>query len=376
MSKIKVVHHSKSVSYAGTDRTAQLLAKYQVGEEFEPFIIYRVNPSDPDDCLERLDIVKEWIGEDHVIPYTWIPGERSKFSPFAPEQTNIGEVLAGINPDIIHVHRSGYNEFPQKSLFPKAKWVETNIFGDVSRDGIDHHLYVSDFIRNRAMESGGRDGDIVLNPIEQPYRDVLPGSKETCRKKLLKTHSLPSNAILLGRVGRADNFDPIALKALNELIGENSHIHYLVVNGCDRWVQTTKELGLANNVHFIDPIFDDKELSDFYMGLDIYAHARIDGESCGCNIQEAMMHRLPIITHEGHTYQAQREIVVNGGFCVPFGDYEAYAKVLGVLIDRADVRDHYGLEARREAMGSFEASCITSKVNGIYESLLSEDSNE
>lgn len=367
MNKIKVVHHSKSVGYSGTDRTAQLMCKYLAQDErFDVYIVYRES-----DKNERLDIVREWLGDDHVVPYHWVPGRSGKVPPYLPEAHNLDQVLDDINPDIVHLHRSGYAEFPGiRSLAPKAKFVETNIFGfndvTVPRQ-IDFNIYISSFIKESALKAGNQEGPILFNPIDLPALEMTPANKLACRQKLLRRFGMPDDAVILGRVGRADNFDPISLQALKKV--NSDRVFYLVVNPCDNWRQTAKNLRL-DNVHFLDPIIDDQQLSEFYMGLDVYAHARNDGECCPCNIQEAMMHGLPIVSHYSGVYNGQAEIIESGGFCVPVGDSDGYAKVLEQLIVHESVRNHFGREARRRAMRDFEATCVASKLAAMYEWIL------
>lgn len=374
--KIKVVHHSKSIGYSGTDRTAQIFCKYLArSERFEPYIVYRRNHG----CDERLDVARNWLGADHVIGYEWSPGKSGRVSPFIPEHETLSEILRQLNPDIVHVHRSGYAEWPAfKSMAPSAKWVETNIFGEVDRrEEMDLNIYISDYIRRRAMERGGPNGPVVYNPIEQPTMDITPETKEECREELLEKYKIPRNAVLLGRVGRADNYDPISLNALATLKDMGvDNAYYIVVNPCERW-RTDAEKKRISNIRFADPIVDDRELSRFYRGLDIYAHARHDGECCPCNIQEAMMHRLPIVSHESAIYNGQAEIIGPAGFVVPVGDHVSYAGVLHELINNTvlmndetglevGMREHFGLEARRRAMRYFDAECVTSQLEKIY----------
>lgn len=371
MDKIKVVHHTKSVGYSGTDRTAQLFAKHIDRDKFDVYIVYRDS-----DTNERLDIAREWLGEDKVLPYMWVPGKSGKVAPYLPEAQNLDQVLSDIDPDIVHIHRSGYAEWPgMRSLAPRAKWVETNIFGynDASSERqIDLNLYVSDFVKQAALKAGNKEGPVLYNPVELPHLDMTPENRLHCREKLLRRFGMPDDAVILGRVGRSDNFDAISLKALKHI--DSDKAFYLVVNPCDNWKQWAKNLRL-NNVHFIDPIVDDAELSSFYMGLDIYAHARYDGESFGVSIAEAMMHGVPVLSHYSGAYNGQAEIIESGGFCVPVGDDEGYARVLGQLVENPDVRRHFGLEGRRRAMRDFEASCIASKLAKMYEYVLNNEGN-
>lgn len=375
MDKIKVVHTAKTIGYSGTDRTAQLFCKYLArSERFEPFLLYRDN----DSTNTRLDIARDWLGADHVIPYDWEPGKKGRQSPFMPERDNLFDVLKQINPGIIHIHRSGYQEWPGfRYMAPDAKWVETNIFGYADTSSQMHlNIYISEYIRSRALANGNVDGPVLYNPIEQPVLEMTPENKEACRDFLLTDLKIPHNAILIGRVGRADNFDPISLRAFAEVEKIRPEAYYIVVNPCEGWYREASRLGIRN-IRFVTPIVDDKQLSNFYRGLDIYAHARHDGECCPCNIQEAMMHGLPIVSHESAIYNGQSEIIADAGFVVPIGNHEAYRDILVQLIDNPEMvneeetalvrlRTHFGREARRRAMRYFEAECITKQLEQFY----------
>jgi len=193
---------------------------------------------------------------------------------------------------------------------------------------------------------------------------------------LLTDLKIPHNAVLLGRVGRPDNFDPISLRAFAEVEKVCPEAWYIVVNACEGWHREVSRLGIRN-IRFVEPIVDDKMLSKFYHGLDIYAHARHDGECCPCNIQEAMMHGVPVVSHETGIYNGQSEIIGEAGFVVPIGDHQAYRDVLVELINNpamaaedesrlVRLREHFGREARRRAMRYFEAETITKQLEQFY----------
>ncbi len=92
------------------------------------------------------------------------------------------------------------------------------------------------------------------------------------------------------------------------------------------------------------------------------------------------MHGLPIVSHESYAFNGQSEIIGNGGFCVPIGDWENYAECLiglcaNELIADEDeevfpIRQVFGKMSRRRAMGNFEASCITGLLVGMYDWVL------
>jgi glycosyltransferase involved in cell wall biosynthesis len=358
MEKIRVVHHSKTIGYSGTDRTAQLMCKYLAKDpRFEPFLVYRDKGDN-----SRLDIMRSILGEGHVVEYHWEPGRKGRNPPYLPEEDNLYEVLQKIDPDIVHVHRSGYQEWPMKYLAPRAKWFETNIFGFDDKSGdIDTHIYISDYIRQTALKRGNPDGPVLYNPVEMPreYRKGVSRLKE-------RMH-LPDGHLLLGRVGRADNFDPIALAGFREVLYNKGiiNITYAVVNACQNWHNYVMNKAISG-VHFMEPIIGDQELSEFYQDIDIYAHARSDGECCPCNIQEAMIHGLPVVSHRSPIYNGQSEIIGDAGFVVPVGDWQAYAQVLSGLIENHDLRMKFALKARERAESLFEASKIVEQLKVIY----------
>jgi glycosyltransferase involved in cell wall biosynthesis len=370
MSRIPVVHHSKYIGYSGTDRVAQLFAKYlEQGGKYKPYILHRSIGA-----KDRLEEVRKFLPEDQIIEYHWKPGETGKTPPYVPEESDLFEHVRKIRPAVFHAHRSGYPEWPVTHDIKTGgcKVVETNIFGYPDRSGVvDCHLYISEYIKGLALMKGGVEGPVLYNPVELPVLDMTVENKQACRDALLDRFKLPRNAVLLGRVGRPANFDDISLRAFQSIEAEFDHVYYLVVAPCDGWRRTAEELGLKN-VRFIDPIVGDDELSKFYHGLDIYAHARSDGECCPCNLQEAMMHSLVTVSHESMIYNGQAEIIEECGYVVPVADYAAYAEVLRELVINPALRVQMGREGRRRAMHDFEASVIGHHLERVYDAILAQ----
>ncbi len=356
---MKVVHYAKNVDFAGTSKVAQILvAELNKMHDIDAYLLYR----EDGDANNRLQQARFMLGEDRVIGHEWTPGESARRPPYIPGHQNLTEVLRELQPDIVHYHSSGYAEWPFKSEYSDAKWVMTNIFG-YNGYPADHTVYISDFIAQRA----GRQtpSSVLYNPTLMPfYQDRF-----MAHYKLAQSLGLPVESILIGRVGRADNFSPISLRAFQAIERQHPHCHYLVVNPCDGWRRTAADLGLKN-VHFLDPIVTDMELSAFYSGLDIYAHARQDGECCPCNIQEAMIHGLPVVSHEGDTYQGQNEIIAQCGFVVPRDDWRGYAVHLNSLVVNDLLRREVGDRARRRAEAEFRADAVARKLATVYRGLM------
>ena len=383
---VKILHHSSYIGYAGTERTAQLMCKYlSVDANCEVYLVYNELGYNP-----RLEHIARIAPNVKLVPFIEI-AQKNAQPPYYPEDSNYADILAEIEPDVAHYHRSGYPSWPcHRTIHPAhTKIFETNIFGYADTQGhIDEHIYISHFIRNTAIRAGNSWGPVLYNPIEVPYIDIdykdpwITGCfgdpdgpidivrrddyKEHCKKKL----GIDPNKIVLGRIGRPDNFSSISLdafKVIQKQFGDS--VVYYVVNPCDSWKKHAKKLRLKN-VIWANPIYDDVTLSMTYAAFDIYAHARSDGECDPCNIGEAMMHCLPVVSHEGHTYQGQVEKLKDVGFVVPAKDNIAYAECLKELILNQTLRKEMGGVSQQKAFSTFEASLVIEILKEIYTNVL------
>ncbi len=352
MKNIKVVHHSKGIGYAGTDRVAQLMCAYLDLRKFDSYILYRKNADH-----SRIEYVKNLLGTNRVIQYEHQHGEN--VSPYWPRFDNFVEALHLIQPDIIHFHKSGYTEWPclgfLKKEFPLVKFVETNIFANNDNFPWDLRLFISRHIADRA---GYPNGEVLYNPVE---------------KGIITNINTQGDKIILGRIGRPDNFCDISLRAIKILIDRGiTDFIYKVINPCNRWLEVAKDLGVESYCEFLAPIYKDEELSNFYHSIDILAHARSDGECNSVTISEAQMHGVPIVTHMSPCYNGQKEQIENAncGFCVTWKDAVSYANELQKLILNQDLRSKLGMNGYWWAMENVEASIIVKKLEGYYFNLM------
>jgi glycosyltransferase involved in cell wall biosynthesis len=124
----------------------------------------------------------------------------------------------------------------------------------------------------------------------------------------------------------------------------------------------------------VHPTVDPVILSKAYNSMDIYTHARADGETFGVNIAEAMIHRLPVITHWAEpshpgmgVFQSQTTLVENGitGY-VAVNRVESYTKLLKDMIDFPDTRRRMALEGFEKAMREYHVDACVDKLVKIY----------
>lgn len=374
MAKIRVIHHTNDLGLGGTEKTMQLFCKYLDKSIFE---VHAMAPRFPVSPLKmRVNSLKAFLGNERAK-------ERKKRYQLtncrAPEMRELlGEerlhlyessqlpgIISQIAPDILHVHHSGEIGAPLDNLNAIANIpliFTTNIFGIQGRrpeqDRISKILFVSNWLKNIEASWSNDDQrcDVLYNPVEKPVTD----------RSLRKELGIDDDTFVLGRVGRnADDIhDPISLKAYREI--ENDKTLFLVLSPPPCMVREAQELGIRN-IRFLPPSTDDRYLSSFYNTIDVLAHARLDGETFGCVIAEAMIHGKPVITHHSHIRNSQSELVdVNCGFVVAQNDSSAYASCIKTLMSNDEIRRQMGEAARLKALSQFEAGVVTKKLEQYY----------
>ena len=177
---------------------------------------------------------------------------------------------------------------------------------------------------------------------------------------------------LIQIVGRPDAhiYDPIALEAYARI--ETPLTRFLALAPPPNMVDHARWLGLRTFMA-LAPVLDEAGLSRFYSLIDVLAHARRDGETCGMNIQEAMYHGLPVITHISDNHNAQPEILGEGyPWIAPRGDLQAYTGFMREAIESETRRRELGERNAARARAEFDAAVIVGKLVGHYERLCAE----
>jgi glycosyltransferase involved in cell wall biosynthesis len=274
--------------------------------------------------------------------------------------------LRALRPHVLHRHRSGYADpLDSLELDPRTKRVETNVYGDHGSRA-DLRLFVSHTVARE--QHWAEPVEVLFNPCEPP----TPGAAvpRTHRRFVGVDERDVERVVVFGRVGRPDPhiYDPIALEAYARI--ESPWTRYVALAPPPNMVDHAHWLGLSTFVA-LAPTFDDRALSRFYSLIDVLAHARRDGESCGMNIQEAMIHGLPVITHLSDTHNAQPEILGEGyPWIAARGDRDAYVRFLEEAVASPARRAELGVRNRRRALAEFNARRLTERLLAHYERLI------
>jgi glycosyltransferase involved in cell wall biosynthesis len=346
---IDVLYYLNNLSIGGTERTAELFAKYLDRDKFRAYVAYK---KDGDNCRFQ-NFVK---AADQLFPIS--------------RMSDLQRIIDVNTIDILHVFRSGGPEVPEPNLHVNVDhFVQTNVFGGMNTDSnIDADLFMSEWLLNASphrMYTPNRLLDFVNNPVELPI---------TLNKIEL---DIDPTTTIIGRAGRPDDgvYDNISVLAVKKLIDEGYSIHFLVLAPPPAMEEDLKRLNIPCT--FLEPTTNPDGISQFYNTIDIYCEARSDGHTFGNSYVDAMMHGKPVVVHKAvpkhlgmGVFQAQVDIVTRscGGFAVEY-DVNEYAKKIKCLIDDFDTYKIASESAQSWVEANAEASVSTKKLEKIYETI-------
>lgn len=364
--RIKVLHYLNHLGLGGTEKTCQLFFEHANHNEFDVAVAYETKGIHP-----RLSNFYKSI----FICRGKIFGISDKLS--------LQGVIDDFKPDILHVYQSGYEEFPRPGVHIEVPhFVITNVFGFIDPNiRIDRDIFMSEWLMQYALRRVApiNRGPYTVSP--KRYTFVNNPVESPCTNEVFDIHRT-KNTIVLGRCGRPDNgiYNSIAVRAAAELKRHyNINPYFIVVAPPPAMLEDLEKYSIPTLM--IEPTTDPIILSKFYNSIDIYTHARADGETFGVNIAEAMIHGKPVITHVATpsvpgmgVFQAQTTLVDNGynGFVVN-NNVDEYLQALGFLALSKNLREAFGQNAFNKAMQEFHVDVCMKKLENIYRDVMQNE---
>lgn len=368
---IRVLHYLRHLGLGGTEKTCQLFFEHATRGEFEVAVAYEKNGVHP--RLEEFKRGAKVSGGNFFMVDSYGEGKE-------PNPASLQAVISYFKPSILHTYRSGYVEFPEPGMHVQVPhFIETNVFGHYdSNILVSRSLFMSEWLMHNTLRQLApisrsllpRRFDFVNNPVEQPCTSA----------RLPIRDRWGDNVIALGRVGRPDNgiYNSINVEAARLLRMQGYDVRFIVVAPPSNMVDDLAKYDIP--FYAIEPTTDPLVLSTAYNSMDIYAHARADGETFGVNIAEAMIHGLPVVTHYARpsfqgmgVFQAQAELVDTSetGWVVNNTPAE-YAEALKLLIDDRKMLADMGTAGKDKAEREFEVSVCMQKLERIYREVMYE----
>ncbi len=209
-------------------------------------------------------------------PYTWV-------------NTNFWDLFDESKYDYVSSARSGYPEYPFH-MINKTKIIDT-IHSDTGedKDNIHKAILLCNWQAERWATNGGNIDKATIIPT---FVKVPPKKESSLREKL----EIPKDAFVYGfhQGNREDIFSPISLSAYNYVKRTNNY--FVIMGGANQHREAAKQVNWPN-IKFIDFSSSVEDIHDFLGGIDVFAHARQDGEVCSAAIIEALYHGKPVISH-------------------------------------------------------------------------------
>ncbi len=378
MGKIRVIHYCNQLSLGGTERTMEIFCRSLNREKFDVWALAKKHRPDfgawlrvnlgllvghPkavakkklwDSFFLRQPRLEAALGKNHVI--------------VATNDGDLERLILSIGPHILHIHYSGRAEAPLTSDAVAKSVpviVTTNQF-EIENTS-PHHASVKRMyfvsrwmLGNKAHWAKNDSRAQVMYNLTDP-----PEASDDLRTEL----GIPLDAFVIGRVGRADPgiHDPISVQAVARM--QDHRTWFVALNPPHNMIEEARTLGIK---HFlaVPATADSVRLSRYYNTIDVLAHARRDGETFGCNIAEAMIHRKPVVTHLTDEMNAQGETAGGGGIVCAKGDVDAYAAALKRLRDDGSYRAKLAAAAKERADKEFAAAGLVQRLEADYLGLL------
>jgi glycosyltransferase involved in cell wall biosynthesis len=305
--KIKNIlfYHPSGLSFGGTEKFLQIIAKYlSTYTSYRIYFMYSDNLESKQGNTTSKN--RRYYLENSALDFiTFTYSKIQESYPFIIENMNptIFKVIEEKNIDLLIVTGSGYSQFPI-NIIKDVPIIMLNIFGSPSsQKNIIQHVSISEEVAKKIS---------IIVPPEKITVMYIPSEKPTNESGkvsvIRKRFNIKETDFVFGRIGRSsdDIFDPIAINAFEEMVVRYPQCHYLIMSAPQILKKIVEERNIPH-VHFLEASSDESDIWAFHQSIDVLAHARKDGESCGLNIIESLLCGNPIITHQSHLWNAQME---------------------------------------------------------------------
>ena len=372
MKKITILFQINHAGYGGTEKSVLSLCRNLDNKKF-------INSDQGSFKKYRYKIFslfskkyKRRFNSKFVDPFVRVPDFISTLGKnrvvIAPGEKFL-QVVESLKPDIVHFTSRGdwrpfYTVAYQLKDKGVKKIVETSIFGKSAPDqyiqSIDWFIFISDWLKSQSPWHLGKAQTIYLST-------GLPKTSEDLRTSL----GIPADAMVLGRITRPDlNDDDFVPRLVGKL--QEKNVYFVLLAATHTTIDLAEKY---SNVVVLKPSTDEVQLSKFYNTIDILIHYRIEGETFGMNIAEAMMHGKPVVSHFSHVDNSQAELLDKTedgevGRVSKFHDLEQYLGNIRAYLDDPELLRFAGNNAKKRAMRLFSEEVISAQHEKLYDSLM------
>lgn len=350
------------LGFGGTERWLQTVAAYLPRDDFDVTFFYAdaapylgsrtvVPGTDPGRLAwmqdHKVDLVEFTVGAVDLRRRggPWIGSDL--WSHFRPEDF-----------DLVQTAKAGRPEYPFLDL-PVPVFEQVTYNGGVDRSPcIVRSGHLSQWQRAWWVERGGDQSKAFVCPIAA----YAPASSDDLRAQL----GIGPEDVVAGLHQRPsdDTFSPIPLEAFAKVAGRDAW--FVLLGGSGRYADQARMLGLNRFVQ-LEAASEAEIISRFLNTIDVLAHGRRDGETFGAVFAEALMHRVPCISHRvSNGGNAQAETIGPGGIVAT--SVSEYAENLAWLLRDDGARARFGDAGFAHASERFSISAVVREMVRQYRS--------
>ena len=257
--------------------------------------------------------------------------------------------------DVLITAGNGESEYPYNQL-KKIKIIHT-IHGEhvFNQANIKKSILLCDWQAEKWVNNGGDTTKLeIIPPIVQ-----IPDSYS---KNFRNENNIPVNAFVYGFHQRDDESiaSTVSLEAFSKIQMENRY--FIILGGA----QIHRDYVLSNNIKnviFKDATASPQNIHSFINALDVYAHARKDGEVCSACIIEALSQGKPVISHVAQNMGHREQIEGCGQMCDSLGQYQEAM----VMLQESRYLIPTCVNAKLRYNERYEYSEVQNKILGLLE---------
>lgn len=363
MKKIACVRFAGLAS-GGSEKVLQNIAMILAKNEYQVDFYY-TNPAPflnhwfvhPDNDERRKKLV-ESAGVNTIPVY--VESKQADVVPYEWNNTDFWDLFDESKYDAVQTARGGYPEYPF-NVINQAKIID-GIHSDSGedKDNIVRSILLSKWQADRWAKNGGNIKKAVIIPTLVTVPSEFTPSLRT---KL----GIPEDAFVYGFHQRNDPniFSPASLYAYSLVSNKNNH--FVLLGGSERHRELARQLNL-NNVHFLDFSSDSDVIHSFLATIDVFAHARLDGEVCSGCIIEAMYHGKPIISFPGTVSMGHVEQLEGCGYMS--SSVEDYANKMYEIENSKDLYLDMSSRTYEKYKEKYSYSSIEKKILDLYQEVV------
>ncbi len=262
--------------------------------------------------------------------------------------TDFWDVFREDDFDLIFTGRAGHPEYPFNRIRSTPIIDSLHLSAGVDNQfNISRVLHISAWSREKWVSAGGDRSrtELVSHPIE------LATASPSAVERFKSAHGLASKFIFGFHQRAAEEiFSPVPLTAFAQVAGPDDH--FVLLGGAAAYRDQARELGLEENITFVDYNSDPVFISAFLQSLDVYAHGRADGEVNSTAMAEALGHSLPVVSHLSPINNGHVECLGMGGVVV--GSTRNYAEELKRLKTDADYYEKRSTAAQARFIENYD----------------------